>query len=430
MKTQFKTYNAVVLLAALFIGGSISSCKKKGCIDPEAVNYNAEAKKDDGSCTYETVKSSGITMALKTTGGDETEYIVNQEDILSGNISAVGTGIEQTGWRFYYPVGKTLFASGYSADNQCAGYVSNDNGQIVKQGEFIFENALEMFGKSEDEKTFLAMEIPREGFANRRLHFIDANTVGVTKIVGTRIYENLVDSITAWPTALVVRGNKLFVPFHKMDAKGWFTTPSPDSAFVAVYSYPNVGTEPEKIIFDPRTSNIGVNGATTGIIQTDEGDLYSFSCGAEMAGFAPASTKPSGILKIANGSTDFDLDYFFDIEAATGGKLFWMDYVGGDKAIARILTHDDGGAWAAYGRDVFNQKLVMIDLVSQTVTDITGVPDHAKRYSSPVFIENGFAYVSIETATDAYVYQIDINSNTAVKGAKIEGKTVKGFYRL
>ena len=28
-------------------------------------------------------------------------------------------------------------------------------------------------------------------------------------------------------------------------------------AFVAVYSYPNVGTEPEKIIYDTRTSHIG-----------------------------------------------------------------------------------------------------------------------------------------------------------------------------
>jgi hypothetical protein len=45
--------------------------------------------------------SSGITMSLKTTGGDETEFIVNQENIMEGEISAVGTGIEQTGWRFF-----------------------------------------------------------------------------------------------------------------------------------------------------------------------------------------------------------------------------------------------------------------------------------------------------------------------------------------
>lgn len=374
---------------------------------------------------------SGITMAFKTTGGDETEFIITEEDVMSGEISAEGTGIEQTGWRFYYPVGKTLFSSGFSVDNQMAGYADDGEGNIVKKGEFIFENALEMFGASDDEETLLAMEIPRAGFADRSLHFVDVNTVFVKKIVGTRIYESTTDSLIAWPTALQVRDDKLFIPFHILDAKGYFTTPRADTAYVAVYSYPDMGKQPEKIIKDPRTSNIGVNGATTGLIEADNGDLYSFSSGASMSGFAPASTKPSGILKINNGETEFDPNYFFNIEEATnGGNLFWFDYVGGDKAIARILTHDDGGPWAAFGRSVFNQKLVIIDLVEQTVTDVEGVPLHAKRYSSPVLVEDGKVYVSIETESDAHVYRVDIENATAEQGATIAGKTIKGFYRL
>lgn len=31
---------------------SLNSCKKEGCIDAIADNYNADADKDDGSCTY------------------------------------------------------------------------------------------------------------------------------------------------------------------------------------------------------------------------------------------------------------------------------------------------------------------------------------------------------------------------------------------
>ncbi|MEM6805060.1 MAG: DUF4374 domain-containing protein, partial [Bacteroidota bacterium] len=294
-----------------------------------------------------------------------------------------------------------------------------------------FENALEMFGSADDDKTFLAMEIPRAGFANRRLHFIDVNTVFVKKIVGTTIFEDRVDSLTAWPTALKVRDGKLFVPFHKLTADGFFLTPQPDEAFVAIYDYPNVSADPIKIISDTRTSHIGVNGATTGLIETDNGDLYSFSCGASMAGFIPASTKPSGILKIPAGSTDFDANYFFDVEAATnGGKVFWFDHIGGDKALARIITADDGDAWSAYGRNNFNQKLVILDLAAQTVTDVSNVPLHAKRYSSPLLIENGKAYVSIETATEAHVYEIDLATATGTQGAQINGKTIKGFYKL
>src|SRR5688572_4667468 len=30
----------------------LTGCKKEGCTDPTALNYNEEAKKDDGTCTY------------------------------------------------------------------------------------------------------------------------------------------------------------------------------------------------------------------------------------------------------------------------------------------------------------------------------------------------------------------------------------------
>lgn len=376
-------------------------------------------------------QTTDITLAFKTTGGEEPEFIITREDIMDGSISAEGEGIEQTGWRFYYPIGNTLFASGYSEDNRANAYAKNEEGEVVEKGQFTFDNALEMFGNGDDGETLLAMEIPRTGYAPKKLYFVDANEVEVEKIVETAIFESEEDKLVAWPSALQVRGDHLFVPFHKMDPEGYFTTPGVDTAFVAVYSYPDVEDEPIKIISDTRTSNIGVNGATTGLIEAEDGHLYSFSSGAEMAGFAPASTKPSGILRIPAGETEFDEDYFFDVEEATGGeKLFWFDYVGDNKAIARLLTHDDGGVWSAFGREEFNQRLVILDLEEQSVTEVANVPLHAKRYSSPVLVEDGKVYVSIETETEAYVYQVDIESATGTRGAKIEGKTIKGFFNL
>ncbi|MFK7786252.1 MAG: immunoglobulin-like domain-containing protein [Crocinitomicaceae bacterium] len=42
--------NLLLLAAVATIG--LASCKKKGCTDPQAVNFNSEAQKDDESCNY------------------------------------------------------------------------------------------------------------------------------------------------------------------------------------------------------------------------------------------------------------------------------------------------------------------------------------------------------------------------------------------
>ena len=200
--------------------------------------------------------------------------------------------------------------------------------------------------------------------------------------------------------------------------------------------------EPTKIISDDRTSNIGLNGVSTGLIQTDSGDMYSFSNGTLSGGFSPASTKPSGILKIANGTSEFDSEYFFDISAATdGGTIFWFDYLSDNLALARILTDEDeckaeseeddyACAWAGYGRSYMNQKLVILDLDAQTVTDVAGVPLHAKRYTSPINLFDGKVYVTIPTNEEVATYEVDIATATGTKVAVIDGKTVKGYFNL
>lgn len=51
MKITKSTLKIMTLAGVLAL--SLASCKKKGCTDPTANNYNSEAKKDDGSCTFD-----------------------------------------------------------------------------------------------------------------------------------------------------------------------------------------------------------------------------------------------------------------------------------------------------------------------------------------------------------------------------------------
>ncbi|EAT11941.1 DUF4374 domain-containing protein [Bermanella marisrubri] len=392
----------------------------------------------------------GVTLAFKQSGDTETEFLLTSNSLESGSITNQGAGNEQLGWNFYYRVGDTLFVTGYE-NYEANAYVMNDEGQLEVLNTFFYDRPLQQFGNVND-TTLLATDPSYSEHGPLIMYTISAETGRITSKVDYTIHDldtgTAGEGTVAWPTALVVRDDKLFIPFQKFDDGGNFTTPDVNKAYVAVYNYPltTENNEPLKIIEDDRTSNIGVNGDTNGLIQTDSGDLYSYSNGAVSGGFAPASTKPSGILRINNGEDEFDSSYFFNIEEETeGGKMFWMEPIGGEKAIARIFIPTEatetlpGGAWSAFYKSFHQHKLVILDLANKTVTDVEGVPMHQKRYTSPLEIKDGKVLVSIETnegtpeAPDlqTHVYSVDLDTATAVKGAKVEGaKTVKGFFDL
>ncbi|MGV3631805.1 MAG: hypothetical protein ACO1O6_11400 [Bacteroidota bacterium] len=70
MKQIFRA--GIVLLGLTTL--SLTSCKKEGCMDALAENYDSESKKDNGSCTFARTKFMGA-------------YSVNQECVFDGTSS-------------------------------------------------------------------------------------------------------------------------------------------------------------------------------------------------------------------------------------------------------------------------------------------------------------------------------------------------------
>lgn len=51
----------IIIMSALLLTVTFTSCKKEGCTDSTATNYNKKAKKDDGSCEYAVNKKAILT---------------------------------------------------------------------------------------------------------------------------------------------------------------------------------------------------------------------------------------------------------------------------------------------------------------------------------------------------------------------------------
>lgn len=432
MKTIQKIKNVMILIGVAIFAIACDNDDNGGTILPPDPGSTTISKYVVGFEAFPVGQAAPVDYILE---------LPSLEALTTGEISVEGQGTPLKGWRFFHSAGNTVFTAGYADDDKCIAYQLNEDGELKEKANFEFQSTLDNYAAIDD-KTLIAVELSgavtdpgATAIPDRSFYIVNAETGLVEKIETHPVDSSIGDGTLAnppyipWVTGMVLRDGKLFISYHKLLPDGTFTNIGADRANVAILKYPEF--ELEKIIEDDRSGPIGVNGHSTGIEQTENGDMYSFSPTALSAGFT-AAVKPSGILRIKNGATEFDPDYFFNVEeAANGGKLFWMDYVGNGKAIGRIIIDDTNGAgeWGAFfKKDVF--KLVVIDLVNKTVTDVSGVPVHGHRYTSPMFVEDGKAYVSSSTATETHVYIIDPETATATKGAKVLGVGLKGIFKV
>ncbi|NCA21727.1 MAG: hypothetical protein EBS86_11405, partial [Crocinitomicaceae bacterium] len=78
-----KNINIKVIAVAFLALTSVTSCKKKGCTDPEAYNYSSEAKKDDGTCNYDAPYTIPSTYDFTDASGNNTVNYSGQTDRLN-----------------------------------------------------------------------------------------------------------------------------------------------------------------------------------------------------------------------------------------------------------------------------------------------------------------------------------------------------------
>jgi hypothetical protein len=395
------------------------------------------------ACLLEDKKEEELTergpyvLMVTSSGENATDYLMTAKSLTEGVISPRGRGIEQVAWRYTF-TGHGMFHSiGYYNDNNWIVYKKDpsDSTRVVEKGRFVFPVTIDEVGFV-DPSTAIAIEIPREGFVSRKFFRVNLDNVSIVDTVRSHIYvDSTRDSLTAQPTSIVYRDGKVYVSFYNLHARGDFSTPNTDTAYVAVYNYPAFTLD--KVIKSPTGGALGMYGNGNGLIKTAAGHLYGYSCASRACFTSDTTVGHSRIVKIPSGQTTFDASYEWDFQQATGKKLTWFAPIGGELAIGRAMTpsaleaagkRDTTIDWVALGFS-FSQDLYIIDLTARTATPVTGVPTHGGEYGTSVFVENGKAYMNIQTAGEAYIYQIDIATRTAVRGAKVNGTGIKMISR-
>ena len=159
--------------------------------------------------------------------------------------------------------------------------------------------------------------------------------------------------------------------------------------------------------------------------KADNGDVYVFS-----GHFEKNSTKPAGALLIKKDATSFDENYFFNIDAVSGGYPF------------RSVFHITG---AKFLIEFYNDKNIetnspaakyaIVDAAAKTLTWVTGLPEPANITSTVGVIAMGYkgkCYLPVaEKNNDAAIYVIDPTTAQAKKGLVVKGaQGIRGIGKI
>jgi hypothetical protein len=393
------------------------------------------SKKEEG----ETVPENPGNFILAVTPVASTgvaDYLLTASDLDKGTISTIGNGVEQDGtYRYYVTHNNKFFSMLYGQGNP--GAVTTYNilaGKLNKVSNFQTET-VQAFAPVNDD--LLLIKIPRN-LAAPTANFYRVNTnslliSGEGTLDATAPANNGEIAHFSWIKQV---GNKVYAPFFCINGSR-FWTKYPNTAWIAVYSYPEMKLE--KVIKDDRTSFIG-RYFTDGLGVVENGDVYAFSSSVAvddntettdvLTDSKITSTKPSAITKIKAGTTEFDLTYFLDFESVSGGYVItnWI-YIGGNNFIVNAVLKANKGAYTV------GKTIGVLNVVDKTFKKVSGLP--AETAISSITTNNytpkdgKLAYLGFNLSDGtSYVYKIDAATATATRGLKVEGGVITAVQYL
>lgn len=370
-------------------------------------------------------------LGIEAATDPATEVLVPATSLSEGEVSPVNNGFEQSVWMSYFSIGNKIITGSYANPPVFTSY-QKENGKLAKGGSFSADLGVYAFD-AVDDNTLIMMGSARKGQSAKKLYKVNVNTMSIENTVIVDFGNDPDNKLMAFPVDLKVRGDKLFAAYYMKDEES-FKTPDANQARIAVFSYPELVLE--KIITDDRAPNLGRYFTFNALESAENGDIYTYASSSLACGFAPTPSKNSAILRIKNGATEFDPDYYIDFEALSNGyKINDLFYVGNGKAVVRVLKEDETNEqylWGTYApvSEIPLLETGIVDLNAKTFTLLPDVPKSGGGWSSPVLKHDNKFYIGVNAKNYADIYEIDVEAGTSKKGAKIKGNYAKNIMYL
>ncbi|MDZ7695089.1 MAG: DUF4374 domain-containing protein [Balneolaceae bacterium] len=393
-------------------------------------NCDDSVVNDDGDNAE--VTSQYVVAASPNALEDAADYLLTVDDLSEGSVSTIDNGVEQDGtWRYYVTDHEQtkFFSFLYSSSGAVTTYQLDSEGELEVVADFQSDR-VHAFAPVQDD--ILSMQIPRGGEPNAYWYRLDSESVQFTDEGQINTQELAPGDEWAYYSWLAQVGeDKVFAPFFSIKAccNDVFGTEYPDQAWIAVYNYPSM--ELETVIQDDRTSFIGKY-YTNGLAVDENNDVYAFSSSLADNNSEYNSTQPSAVTRINSGELEFDQDYFFNLQEASGGYVVTNHIYAGDGKAVVFMGEKSQETYNPY---MVGTRLAVVNLYDQTFEWVTGVPDTSEITS--MMTRNNFAsedgstaYTGITTEDGSYVYSIDIATATAERGLHVEGGVITAIHKL
>ncbi|SNY95425.1 DUF4374 domain-containing protein [Flagellimonas pacifica] len=399
---------------------SVSNTLKGLCLVLLTAGIMASCSSDNSPADNPTPVEKNITYGLATVSGawpNTTTYLQGFENL---DFTTVGNdkAKELTGTASVVSEGKYLYAKPFGAPANLVKYKFDENGLAQEDNKIVVPGA-NVFSSIHFKSETVAYATVAGGIS--KLIVFDPTTMRIEDEISLKdITDKFPEATRTYYQDMVERDNKLFMSVYYENN----FIPVNDYAYVAIIDLAT--NKVEKVIEDQRTGMLfGGPTSNAGMIKTTNGDIYIQAKGTSDNG----GNAPSGILRIKNGTTEFDADYFFDLNTATGNICYGIYQVNGKTFTTKVEDETDFWEYKT-GNPQF--KYFEINLESKTSSGaVPGLPTtYGTRNMSITPLNDSEIAMTIATNDENVLYKLNTDSNNLDKVFTSTGGYISGFKNL